>query len=241
MSLHDKTMLITGASQGIGRYLSVYFGRRCKNVIGIARSEAGLAQTAQEAREDDARFEGIVADLSDPSSLVRLYEQLTHQNESIDILIHNAADVTSKSFAATSLSEIERQVQTNITGPLQLTQLLLPSLLESEAPSIVTMSSLAGYKANPTQTVYSATKTAVNGIAQALRTEFAPQGVHVLNVALSSVALRDEARPGAVPVAEFAQSLERALHQRQDELYLSGASKWLMRMYQFYPPLGRVR
>ncbi len=241
MLLRDKTVLITGASQGIGQYLCVHFARKGARMIGVARSESGLRKTAGLVSDAGGRFDWHIADLSDAASLKALATALQEDDAGVDVLIHNAADVTSKSFEDTSLDEMDRLVATNVTGPLQLTKLLLPLMADRGDPSIVTISSLAGYKPNPAQTVYSVTKWAVNGLAHALRAELGPRGFHVLNVALSSVGTKDATEPGQVPVADFAQALERAIERREDELFLSGASKWLMRLYQLYPPLAKVR
>ena len=241
MLLSDKTVLITGASQGIGQYLCLHFTQKRARVIGVARSESGLRETAYLVSDTGGRFEWHTADLIDVESLKTLATTLQEDNVGIDVLIHNAADVTSKSFGDTSLDEMDRLVRTNVTDPMQLTKLLLPMMADRICPSIVTISSLAGYKPNPAQTVYSVTKWAVNGLAQALRADLGPKGFHVLNVALSSVGTRHAAAPGQVPVADFARALERAIERREDELFLSGASKWLMRLYQLYPPLARVK
>ncbi len=241
MQLSDKTVLITGASQGIGQYLCEHFAQKCARVIGVARSEIGLRETAGLVSDASGRFDWYTADLSDVASLKALATTLKDFNVGIDVLIHNAADVTSKSFEDTSLDEMDRLVNTNVTGPLQLTKLLLPLMADRTNPSIVTISSLAGYKPNPAQTVYSVTKWAMNGLAQALRADLGPKGFHVLNVALSSVGTTQATAPGQVPVADFAQALERAIERHEDELFSSGASKWLMRLYQLYPPLARVK
>ncbi len=241
MPLSEKTILVTGASQGIGQFLCLHFTRKRAHVIGVARSQSGLRKTADLVSDAGGRFEWHTADLIDVESLKTLATTLQDDNVGIDVLIHNAADVTSKSFGDTSLDEMDRLVHTNVTGPLQLTKLLLPLMADRSDPSIVTMSSLAGYKPNPAQTVYSVTKWAVNGLAQALRADLGPKGFHVLNVALSSVGTQHETAPGQVPVADFARALERAIERHEDELFLSGASKWLMRLYQLYPPLARVK
>ena len=241
MTLSKKTILVTGASRGIGQYLCLHFTQKRARVIGIARSESGLKETADLVSDAGGRFEWHTADLTGIESLKALAISLQEENVGIDVLIHNAADVTSKTFSDTSLEEMDRLVHTNVTGPLQLTKLLLPMMADRADPTIVTMSSLAGYKPNPQQTVYSVTKCAVNGLAQALRADLGPKGFHVLNVALSSVGTRHATAPGQVPIADFARALERAIERREDELFLSGASKWLMRLYQLYPPLARVK
>jgi short-subunit dehydrogenase len=103
----------------------------------------------------------------------------------------------------------------------------------------VFMSSLAGFKPNPRQTVYSITKSGVHATADALRTEFAPQGFQVMCVALPSVGTMHRHESGQVPVAVLAQRLERAIGERRDELWLSSLSKYLMRAYRAWPALAK--
>lgn len=238
MKLDDKTILITGASQGIGRYLCTHFGTRCAKVIGVARNVDNLNETAAQAKAAGANISCYPMDLSDSASIQNFVDAL---EGGVDILIHNAADVTSKPLHETSIEEIDSLVRTNITGALQLTRLLLPSMKKSGSPAIVTVSSLAGFKPNPTQTVYSITKHAVNGMAKALRAELAPEGFHVLNVALSSVATQGNTSPGQVSLERCATLIEGALCNEQDELFLSPASKWLMRLYAAVPVLMKPK
>lgn len=241
MDLSGKTVLITGASRGIGRYMSVYLGGKCGNVIGIGRNEDGLRETARVAAEAGAAFTWHVCDLTREENLATLAEELRASGEKVDVLIHNAADVTSQPLRETSLGAIDHLVHANVTGPLQLTKLLLPLMAESERPSIVTISSLAGYKPNPTQTVYSITKSAVNAMADALRAELGADGFLVLNVALSSVGTESGTLPGQVPLKVCAQKIEQAIRSGQSELFLSPVSKWLMRLYAFWPALAHRR
>ena len=156
-------------------------------------------------------------------------------------MINNAADVTSQPLADTSLTEIDSIIRTNVTGALLLARLLIPGMLERGGGAIVNIFSLAGYKPNPTETVYSVSKSAVNRMSDALRAEFGAQGIHVLNVALASVAIEGPANAGKVPIEAGAEAIERALERRQDELFFSRVTKWLMRLYKAYPPLMNLR
>ena len=219
--MKPKNIVITGASQGLGQFLAIYFAQKGNKVILIARNEEGLQETLRQVEEAGGTGHYCVADLSDSKSLVKAVEHIGSQYKKIDILINNAADVTSKPLLETDLDEIAHLVQTNITGPLQLTRLLIPQMEISKEPSIINISSLAGYKANPTQTVYSITKTAVNGMSDALRAELGPKGFHVMNVGLSSVGTHTDHKPGQVSAARYAHLLESALFNQQDELFLS--------------------
>ena len=242
MKLAGATVLITGASQGVGRRLAVYFARNIEgaDILIAARNEANLRETARLVIETGAKCSFYTCDLRDSASLENLVETVRRDGKRVNVLINNAADVTSKPLMQTSLEEIDSLVRTNVTGPLQLCRLVAPMMIERGGGAIVNISSLAGYKPNPGQTVYSATKSGVNGISDALRAEFRGTPVRVINVALSSINLSDEPRRGQVPADVFAAKLIRAIETGQPELYLSPLTKWLMRLYKFYPPLANI-
>ena len=239
--MKPKTILITGASQGLGQFLAVHFAKKGNRLLLLARNEEGLKDTLKEVEAAGGSGFYYITDLSDTQSLIKTAEVIESQVKKIDLLIHNAADVTSKPFLETELSEMAQLIQTNVTGPLQLTRLLLPLMELSREPSIVHLSSLAGYKPNPSQTVYSITKTAVNGMSDALRVELQPLGIHVLNVGLSSVSTASDLKRGQVHAERYAHLLESAIFNQQDELFLSPLNKWLMRLYKFFPGLMKLR
>jgi short-subunit dehydrogenase len=235
----DTTIVITGASQGIGRALSIYFGTQGARIIAIARNDAGLRETQRLTQEAGGKCDVVAMDLSDAPSIETAIGQMG--KGPVDILINNAADVTSKPLMDTTLDEIDHLVRTNVTGTLQLTRLVVPLMRNRPDAAIINMSSLAGYKPNPTQTVYSITKTAVNGMSDALRSELSSQGIQVINVALSSVNVEGGQNPGGVPIDIVARKIEEAVRRGRDEVYLSSVSKWLMRLYKFFPALAKRR
>jgi short-subunit dehydrogenase len=234
-------MLITGASQGIGRCLAVHFAPCAAELILVARSAAGLDETAAQVRSAGGHACALPADLRDPASIQRVADSIRQSGTRVDVLINNAADVTSKPLLGTSLDEIDSLIRTNVIGCLQLCRLIAPLMIEQGRGLIVNVSSLAGYKPNPTQTAYSVSKAAVNGLSDALRAELGPKGIQVMNVALASISIDQAPRPGQVPVAVFAQRLERAIERDETEVFLSVLTKWLMRLYRFFPALARLR
>jgi len=239
MNWQGETVLITGASQGIGRALALHFAPRCAMTYLVARNEERLAETVALVEKAGGACSPIVADLRDPQSLQRVAEAV--DKAGVSVLINNAADVTSKPFQQTSLEEIDSLLRTNVIGPLQLTRLLVPKMIEQGHGAIVNVSSLAGYKANPTQTVYSISKSSVNAMSEALRKELAPSGIRVVTLALPSVALEGEPTTGHVPVAEVCASIERAIERGEREVFFSLASRWLMRLYRAFPALSDVK
>lgn len=241
MDIAGKTMLITGASQGIGRYCAGYFAKRGVEVILAARRESVVREAAEEIAAAGGRSSAYPLDLGAATSIARLADALRSDGRSVDILFNNAADLTSKPLLESSLDEIESLIRTNVTGLLQLSRVIAPFMAAKRAGFIINMSSLAGYKCNPTQTAYSVSKRAVNGISDALRAELAPLGIGVMNVAVPSVWVDAQRHAGQIPVAVFAHRLAAAIARDETELYFSAVTKWLMRLYAFYPPLGRIR
>lgn len=241
MNITGKTMLITGASQGIGRYCAGFFAKRGVEVILAARREDVLRKASDEIVAAGGRCSAFPLDLADSSAIARFADTLCNQGKAVDILFNNAADLTSKPLLESSLEEIDRLIRTNVTGTLQLCRAIAPFMVAKRSGTIINMSSLAGYKCNPAQTAYSVSKRAVNGISDALRTELAPSGINVMNVAVPSVWVDAPQHTGQIPVAEFAQRLADAIERDETELYFSAVTKWLMRLYAFYPALARLR
>lgn len=241
MDFSGKVIVITGASQGIGAFLARFFAVRGAHVVLAARTEPALRETASAIEQYDGVCSAHPIDLRDVDSLAAFADALRQAPGHVDILINNAADVTSKPFLETSAEEIAGLVETNIRGPLQLSRLLVPFMENRDGATIVNISSLAGHKANTTQTVYSITKSAVNAMSDALRSELSDKGVHVLNVSLGSVGTESHTGRGQTPVATFAHRLEHAIARREEELFLSPVSRWLMRLYKVFPALARMR
>lgn len=237
MKLSDATILITGASQGVGRALAAHLGTRARLVIVTARSETRLDHTVEQVKQAGGSCELVVADLRSREEVERLAGVLAERGVKLDAVIHNAADVNSKPFADTSNGEIESLITTNVIGPLQLTRELLPLFRPDGLKSIVWISSLSGYKPNPSQTVYSISKAAVNASVTALRAELGAQGYHVMNVPLSSVDLGDIGGAGRVPVRRVCAAIEDGIRRRRREVFLSPVSHVLMRIYGAFPRL----
>lgn len=218
-----SSVLITGATGLVGSGLARYFAARGWRVVLTARDSERLGALSAELGGDSA----YTADLSDTASLERLANELEADGVTPDILINNAADVTSKPLLETSLAEIENIVRVNVTGPLQLCRLLAPAMVGRGSGTIVNISSLAGYKPNPAQTVYSITKGAVNAMSEALRAELRPRGIHVVNVALMGVG----AGSGRIAVEEVGRRIERAITDRNAEVFFYLRTGLLMRLY----------
>lgn len=226
-----QRILITGATGLVGSGLAQYFASRGWRVVLTARDQVRLNALSASLHNAPA----YAADLADAASLERLVAKMDADGVLPDVLVNNAADVTSKPLLDTSMDEIERIVRTNVTGTLHLCRLLAPGMIARGGGAIVNISSLAGYKPNPAQTAYSITKGALNVLSEALRAELGPRGVHVVNVALMGVG----EGPGRIPVETVARRIERALARREPDVFFYRRTKWLMRLYAAFPRLAR--
>ncbi|MBN2311217.1 MAG: SDR family NAD(P)-dependent oxidoreductase [Candidatus Hydrogenedentes bacterium] len=237
MDLANRTIVITGASRGLGRVLAVHFAGRAGSIVLAARDRAGLEDTAARVESAGGSCSIGVCDLARPESIEALVADVRARAGRIDVLINNAANVTSKPFLDTSLDEIGAQIGTNVAGMLQLTRLVAPVMLEQGEGMVINISSLAGYKPNTSQTVYSISKGAVNAASEALYAELKGRGIHVMNVPLPPIGTG----PGQLAPERFAHRLERAIEREECELFLHRRSRFLMRLYRFLPFLARLR
>lgn len=234
MNIDGSTVLITGASQGIGQRLAVHFAPKAAEVIIAARNQAKLEETAALVRAAGGQATTLALDLCEPESIRALTKTVRSSKKRVDILINNAADATSKPLLHSSFEEIDAIIRTNVIGCLQLCQSISLIMIEQKHGMIINISSLAGYNPNGRQTAYCTSKAAINAFSEALRDELAPQNIYVMNVAQQNV-LADQ------PFRHFAQRLEAAIQRDQSELFLSSAKKWLMRLYKFYPKLSTLK
>ena len=234
MNINGSTILITGASQGIGRRLAVHFAPKAAEIMIAARNQTKLEETAELVQAAGGQAIILSLDLCNPESIEALVKTVRLSKKRVDILINNAADATSKPLLYSTFEEIDSIIRTNVIGCLQLCRLISPILIEQKHGMIINVSSLAGYSPNGKQTAYSTSKAAVNAFSEALRDELAPKGIHVMNVAQQNV-LADQ------PFRSFAQSLETAIQRNESELFLSVAKKWSMRLYRFYPGLAMLK
>jgi short-subunit dehydrogenase len=241
MNFQNTTILITGASQGIGQRLAIYFAKMGAEIIIAARSQPKLDETLNLITAVGGKATPLIVDLAKVDSIEYLAQKIKALGKHVDILINNAANCNSKPLLETSLEEIDSIIRTNVIGCFQLCRLIAPTMINRGGGVIVNISSLAGYNPNPAQTVYSTSKAAVNALSEALRDELAPRGIQVINVAMESLNLEQEKVSAHITVDQFAKRLELAIEQQENELFLSNSKKWLMRLYKFLPILPRLR
>jgi NAD(P)-dependent dehydrogenase (short-subunit alcohol dehydrogenase family) len=169
------SVLVTGASRGIGRSIVTRLADRGWTVIAGVRKEQDGAEVVAQNPE---RISSVILDITDAKHIAALNDSL---NERLDAVVNNAGVVVAGPLEAIRPEELRRQFDVNVTGHLAVTQALLPRLRQSQG-RIVFISSLNGRIAVPLLGAYCASKFALEAAADALRMELAPWRIPVIVV-----------------------------------------------------------
>src|ERR1700739_4002536 len=174
-----STVLITGASGGIGYELARLFARDHHHLVLVARSADKLAQVATELQAQGIGVRTIALDLAVPPAPKFVFDQLQREGVAIDILINNAGFGVFGEFAQMPEEEILGQISLNITALTELTRLFLPPMLARHNGRIMNVASTAGFQPGPFMAVYYATKAYVISFSEAVASELQHSGVTV--------------------------------------------------------------
>jgi NAD(P)-dependent dehydrogenase (short-subunit alcohol dehydrogenase family) len=240
--MDGKSVVITGASDGIGRELAVAFAKRGALVVVAARSASGLADTVRTCVAAGGRAVAVPTDVADPAACRELIDRAVALHGGIDVLVNNAGiSMQSRFEDVTDLAVFERIMRVNYLGAVQCTHAALPHL-RARRGLVAAVSSWQGKTGFPTYSAYAASKHALQGFFDSLRIELAGSGVDVLVVSPGPVDTAiherrlgpDGAHHGgrpragtAMPVAECARQIVRAIDRRDRELVLTATGKAL--------------
>lgn len=179
--MNGKTVLITGASGGIGLELARLFAAQGYDLIVTARREAALRQLADEAASlHGARVHVIAMDLAQPFAGSALWQSINGIATDIDVLVNNAGCGDAGDFCSEPPGRIERMIHLNIAALTSLTRAVLPGMLDRRRGHILNVASLAGFQpGGPGMSVYYATKSYVLSFSRGIRMELGGTGVNV--------------------------------------------------------------
>ncbi len=244
--MHDKVVIITGASSGIGRALAFEFAKRGAKIVVASRS--GVSDP--ELNKISSSILNVRTDVSREPDCASLIQQTVEKFGRIDILINNAGISMRALFSEVDLGVIRQLMDTNFWGTVYCTKYALPYLIESRG-SLVGVSSIAGYKGLPGRAGYSASKFAMQGFLEVVRIENLKKGLHVLiacpgftasnirNVALS----KDGTSQGETPLDEsklmsahqVAVFIIQAIEKKKERLILTTQGKMTVFLNKFFP------
>lgn len=182
MKFKDKVVIITGATSGIGEACAFTFGKQGAKIVITGRSKEKLDKSTNLLKNNGIDVLPLLADAASEADNKLIAEKTLSQFGRIDILINNAGISMRALFEEVDLEVFRKVMDTNFWGTVYLTKYCLPAILKSKG-SIIGISSINGFRGTPARTAYTASKYAMNGFFESLRTEVMNQGVHVMVVA----------------------------------------------------------
>lgn len=211
-----KTVLITGASTGIGLETATYFLARNWNVIATMRTPEKSKLQAQ------SNLLVLPLDVTNEQSIAQAIADGIKHFGDIDVLVNNAGYALAGAFEAMSNEELQKQFDTNFFGVLNVTRAILPHFRKKKNGSIINITSVGGRITFPTWSAYHGTKWAVEGFMESLQYELRPFNIKVKNV-----------EPGAIRT-EFENSMKYVGNETY-ETYLKTVNKNMMASYESAP------
>ena len=176
MIFKDKTVVITGGSEGIGAATTRLFAEAGANIMLVARSRKNLEAIATELR-DKTRVEIFPMDVTDGDACVDLFKKAAFEFGSVDILVNNAGFHARGPVREVDADDLGRTIDVNLKAPIMLTRIALPYLEEAGGGAIINVASLHGKLASAGATTYSASKFGLRIFTLALNQELEGTGI----------------------------------------------------------------
>jgi dehydrogenase/reductase SDR family member 7B len=250
--LKDKVVIITGGTSGIGKACAEVFGQAGYKVVISGRKQDTIDSTCYKLSELGIENLGIQSDVSVEADNIKLIDLTIQRFGRIDIFIANAGISMRAMFNDLDLSVIKAVMDTNFYGAVYGIKYALPHILKSKG-SIVGVSSVAGFRGVPARSGYSASKFALQGFLEVLRTELIKTGVHILiacpgftesNIRVSSLT-KDGSPQGKSPLQEknlmtseeVATQILGAVRKKKKYAIMSIKDKVIILMNKLFPSL----
>lgn len=184
MDLSDRTAIVTGGSRGIGRQLARSFADAGADVVVAARTESGIEDTLEEIRDYGVEGLAVPTDLRDPADIHQLVDETIENLGVPEILVNNAGVNLPAPLLDQSIEDVNAIIEVNLRGTFLLTQRVARELRTREVDSgrIINISSAGTHLGIPPMTVYSSTKSAIDGLTRGFAAELARDGVTVNSV-----------------------------------------------------------
>lgn len=231
-SLRDKTVLVTGASSGIGEAMARAFVKRGAFVVLAARSKDKIEALAREL--ENAAL-AVTADMTRPEDVRRLVTAAAGWRGRLDVLVNNAGFGVWGAFERLPMEVIRENFETNVFGAVACAQAAIPHLRQQGGGCIVNIESVVALRALPMSSSYGATKHALHAFSESMRVELAPDHIKVLSVCPGLIETNFHENRRKVdtdidtgprwlylPAAKCAERIVRAVERRQSRIIITG-------------------
>jgi short-subunit dehydrogenase len=248
--MKNKVVVITGASSGIGRATALRFATSAVSLVLAARKLEKLEAVRQQAETKGAKVLVVQTDVSKEDDCKQLIHSTIDNFGTIDVFINNAGISMRALFNELDLEVFKNVMNVNFWGTVFCTKFALPYLLKSKG-SVVGVSSIAGYVGLPARTAYSASKFAMHGFLEALRTENLEKGLHVLvacpgftasEIRKNALTADGKAQSNSpreegkmMSAEEVANNIFKAIKVRKQKIVLTGEGKMAVFLSKFLP------
>ncbi len=251
---HDRVVVITGASAGIGEALAREYARRGARTVLIARRVERIAALARELGAEEGRSLAVAGDVTVDGDLEAAVAQAQSAFGRVDVVIANAGFGVDGFIERLGVDDFRRQFETNVFGVIRTAQASFAALTATRGVLAV-VGSVSGYLVQPGGAAYSMSKFAVRAFCDGARAELAPKGVAVTHIAPGFVVsdIRRTDRQGRVheghadpvpswlqmPTEEAARRIADAIERRQPELVLTRHARFGVFMTRLAPAVVR--
>jgi len=180
--LAGKVAIVTGASRGIGKAISILLAQSGSRVVLAARSEPQLKSVSEEISSQNGEALVIPTDLTVDEEMERLVQQTLKEWGSVDVLINNAGFGKVAPLVKAKVSDWDETFRVNLRAPMFLSKLVLPTMMERGEGSIINISSVSGKSGQANGSAYSASKFGLIGFTQSLYEEVREYGIRVATI-----------------------------------------------------------
>ena len=238
MDYRQRVVIVTGASSGIGRQVALDFAARGAAIVISARRADRLREVAAECERRGGRVEAMVGDVGERTFVEAMAARAVERFARLDIVVNNAGISKHKHIYHLSADEVDYVLRVNFLAPAFLTLAALPTMLRQGEGYVVNISSAAGKIPPPRETVYAASKFALNGFSEGLWLDLAGSNIHcaVINVGPIDTEIwhkTDEPvayRGKKLSPEVISRAVFRAIEHRKHELWVP---RWLMLAWLF--------
>lgn len=246
MAKKQESVLVTGASSGIGLELARCFAADGSNLILVARTTAAMERLAAEfRRERKIEVQVVTADLSKPGASQAIFDAMQGRGAVVDVLVNNAGFGLHGAFAELPLTRQLEMIQVNVTSLVALTGLFVPGMVQRGRGGVLNVGSVAGFLPGPYMAIYYATKAFVESFSEALFEELRGTGVNVTNLCpgptesnFSKIARAYRSRAhqtSKMSAAEVATAGHRAFRQKRCLCVPGFKNRVLVKLAEIFP------